>query len=166
MSNMGLGVSLHGLGIQHGVSKVGDRYVMEKMKSENAVLGGENSGHIIFSDHHTTGDGMLAGLKLIEAVVSSKKPLSELIKIMDIFPQELINVEVKEKPELETVPPVMEAINKAEQSLGEKGRVLVRYSGTQPICRVMVEGPTEEETKSLCKMIAAVVKKHLGQTTL
>jgi len=162
MSNMGLGVSLKELGITHGMSNVGDRYVMEKMKTEGAVLGGENSGHIIFLDHHTTGDGMLAGLKLLEAVCFSKKPLSEFINIMDIFPQKMINVEVKSKPELESVPLIMEAIQTAEHSLGEKGRVLVRYSGTQPICRVMVEGPTEEETKNHCKMIAEAVEKHLG----
>lgn len=162
MSNMGLGVSLKASGIHHAVSQVGDRYVMEKMKSEGAVLGGENSGHIIFLNHHTTGDGMLAALKLLEAIVMSQKPLSELVKVMDIFPQELINVEVKTKPEIETVPPVKEAINRAEKSLGETGRVLVRYSGTQSICRVMVEGPTEGETKNLCKMIAEAVGKHLG----
>ena len=159
---MGLGVSLKGLGIEHRVSNVGDRYVMEKMKSENAVLGGENSGHIIFLDDHTTGDGMLAALKLLEAVCVSKKPLSELIAIMDIFPQDMINVEVKSKPDLETVNPIVAVIQTVEQSLGEKGRVLVRYSGTQPICRVMVEGPTEEETKSFCKVIAEAVEKHLG----
>jgi len=162
MSNMGLGAVLKKLDIHHTASKVGDRYVMEMMKSEGAALGGEDSGHMIFLDHHTTGDGILAALKLLGAVVVDQKPLSRLLKIMDIFPQELINVEVKSKPEIDTVSAIMDAINTAESALEKKGRVLVRYSGTQPICRVMVEGPSEDETKKYCEMIADAVRKNLA----
>ena len=162
MSNLGLAAALTEAGIQHSASEVGDRYVMEKMKSDGAVLGGENSGHIIFLNHHTTGDGLLAALKLLEAIIVSGHPLSELVKVMTMFPQQLINVDVQTKPDINTVPAVGEAIKEAQDVLGEKGRVLVRYSGTQSICRVMVEGPTEEVTNRLCKMIAGAVHQHLG----
>lgn len=162
MSNIGLGIALKKMGIEHHVSDVGDRYVMEKMVALDAVVGGEASGHLLFLDHHTTGDGILAGLKLLEVMIQRSKPLSELVKIMDIFPQELINVDVKKKPDLETVPEVTQVIKSVEKELGDKGRVLVRYSGTQPVCRVMVEGPSVSETREHCSRIAGVIKKILG----
>lgn len=163
MSNMGFGAALKRMGIKHIKAQVGDRYVMQEMVKNNAVLGGEDSGHMIFLNHHTTGDGMLAALKLMAAMHASGKPLSELASIMTVFPQCLINVDVKSKPPIETVENVKRAIAKVEQRLDDQGRVLVRYSGTQPQCRVMVEGPTEGETKALCQEIASVVERELGK---
>ncbi|MEA3437094.1 MAG: phosphoglucosamine mutase, partial [Thermodesulfobacteriota bacterium] len=124
--------------------------------------GGEDSGHMIFLDHQTTGDGILSALKLIESMEFESKPLSELKKIMTVFPQALINVTVKSKPEISSLPDVQEAIKSVEKNLGEKGRVLIRYSGTQPVCRVMVEGPTEEETQRYCEQISYIVKNEIG----
>jgi len=161
MSNMGLGVALGRMGIAHRVSQVGDRYVVEQMVASGAVLGGEDSGHMIFFDHHPTGDGMLTGLKLIEAMLSEKKPLSELSAIMTAYPQVLVNVAVNAKPDLETVPPIMDAIRAVESKLGDKGRVLVRYSGTQPLCRVMVEGPDESEARGCCQQIVDIIKNNI-----
>jgi len=162
MSNIGLGLSLKRVGIEHRKSDVGDRFVMEKMMEYDAVLGGEDSGHLIFMDHHTTGDGILAALKLIEVMIQKSQPLSQLVKIMDCFPQELINVVVNQKPDLTTIPEIVGIIRSVETELGDRGRVLVRYSGTQPLCRVMVEGPTVSETQKHCSRIAAVVKDILG----
>jgi len=162
MSNMGLGVALKEMGIKHTVAEVGDRYVMEKMIASGAVQGGEDSGHMIFLAHHTTGDGILSALRVIEAMKEESKPLSELCKIMTIFPQVLMNVEVMHKPDLKTVPDIKDAIKSVEKSLGAKGRVLVRYSGTEPICRIMVEGPTIDETRRYCQHLADIVKDKLG----
>jgi phosphoglucosamine mutase len=162
MSNMGFGAALKKMGIAHVKARVGDRYVMQEMVKAGAVFGGEDSGHMIFLNHHTTGDGMLAALKLMQAMRSSGKPLSELAAVMTVFPQCLINVDVTSKPEIETIDAVMLAIRKVENQLGDSGRVLVRYSGTQPQCRVMVEGPTQQETQSFCRQIASAVAKALG----
>ncbi len=162
MSNLGLGVALREMGIAHVKSDVGDRYVLEKMLSCGAVLGGENSGHMIFLDHHTTGDGILAALQLLEVIQSESKPLSELARIMHVYPQILINVDVKTKAEIDCIPAIREVIRGVENNLGQEGRVLVRYSGTQPICRVMVEGRDKDETKKYCGRIAAVVKEKLN----
>jgi len=163
MSNMGLGKALKEMGIKHMTTKVGDRYVMEKMISSGAVLGGEDSGHMIFLDYHTTGDGILTALRLIEAMKEESKPLSELCKIMKVFPQVLMNVDVKRKPDLENVPAIKDAIESVEKRLGEKGRVVVRYSGTQSICRIMVEGPTIHETGKYCQQLADIVNDSLGK---
>jgi len=162
MSNMGLMVALKDLGIKHVMADVGDRYVLEKMIASGAVLGGEDSGHMIFLDYHTTGDGILTGLRLLEIMREEAKPLSELCKVMTVFPQVLINVNVKTKPDIETVAGINDAIRSAEAQLGEKGRVLVRYSGTEPLCRIMVEGPSQEETHQYCRRIADVVREKLG----
>ena len=162
MSNMGLGVAFKKMGIRHEKSKVGDRYVMEKMNACGAVIGGENSGHMIFADHHTTGDGSLTGLKLIEAMQAENKPLSELSRMMSSYPQVLINVEVHSKPEIESVPEIVDAIKSVESELGDRGRVLVRYSGTQPICRIMVEGPSEGDTRRYCNQISDIIYKKIG----
>ncbi len=163
MSNMGFHQAMKKLGISLFTTPVGDRYVMQELVARDAVLGGEDSGHIIFRDKHTTGDGILAALRLMDAMKSSSQPpLSELSKIMTQFPQELINVDVHSKPDLKSVPEIRDAIQKVEAALGEQGRVLVRYSGTQPQCRVMVEGPTKERTRTLCAQVAEAVKKVLG----
>ena len=124
MSNLGLRVALKKMGIKHVMTKVGDRYVSEEMRSSGAVIGGEDSGHMIFSDHHSTGDGMLTALKLIEAMQTESKPLSELKSIMAFYPQVLINVEASHKPEIQSIPEVAEAMKEIENKLGEQGRVL------------------------------------------
>jgi phosphoglucosamine mutase len=162
MSNMGLGLALKAAGIDHRQTAVGDRHVMEEMRASGAVVGGEDSGHMIFMDRHTTGDGIMAGLRLIDTMRASNKPLSELGKLMRVLPQCLINVDVTSKPQLSTLDQVQAAITMAEASLNEKGRVLVRYSGTQPQCRVMVEGPTKSVTRNHCEAIAAAVKLAIG----
>lgn len=163
MSNMGLGIALKRFGISYEVSDVGDRFVMQKMKSCGAVLGGEESGHTIFSDDHTTGDGILTALKLLAAMQSSGKPLSLLGELMTRYPQVLINVEVSGRPPLENCSDIQNAIAQVEQELCKEGRVLVRYSGTQPQCRVMVEGPTHERTQACCRRIAAAVERSIGR---
>jgi phosphoglucosamine mutase len=162
MSNLGLTVACRKNGIKHHTTNVGDRHVLEKMLRVDAVLGGEDSGHMIFLDHHTTGDGVLAAIQLISTMIREQKSLSELSKLMDVYPQVLINVEVTRKPDITTVPQVAEAIKKAEVQLGDQGRVLVRYSGTQNMCRVMVEGPTHRMTEACCKHIAEIVAVTLG----
>jgi len=157
MSNMGFGIALEDMDIKNIKAKVGDRYVLESMIHSGAVLGGEDSGHMILLDHQTTGDGILTALKLLEALKNESKPLSELSKIMDVFPQVLINVEVKNKPDILSIPKITETIKAVEKNLAEKGRVLVRYSGTQPLCRVMVEGPTLKITGKYCQEIADII---------
>jgi phosphoglucosamine mutase len=163
MSNLGLRLGLTEMGIEHIVSEVGDRRVVEKMISSGSVLGGEDSGHMIFLDHHTTGDGILTALRLLEIIKAESKPLSELRKIMTVFPQILINVEVSHKPVIETVPEIKDAITSVERRLDNEGRVLVRYSGTEPICRVMVEGPSTDKTRIYCQELADVIKKNIGK---
>jgi phosphoglucosamine mutase len=162
MSNLGLRLACKKYGFKHHASKVGDRYVLEDMLRLGAVIGGEDSGHMIFLDHHTTGDGILAAMQLVAAMAQSGKPLSELARQMEIFPQKLITVAVKSKPEITKLDKVMAAIAQTEAALGEKGRVLVRYSGTENLCRVMVEGPSEAVTEKYCKNIADIVKSEIG----
>jgi len=162
MSNLGLRVACRKYGFRHHAAKVGDRYVLEDMMKLGSVIGGEDSGHIIFLDHHTTGDGILTALQLLAAMIRTGKPLSELAKTMDTYPQKLINVDVKSKPDIKTVPQIVAAIDRIEKELREDGRVLVRYSGTQDMCRVMVEGPSEAVTEKYCREIADIVKKVLG----
>jgi phosphoglucosamine mutase len=162
MSNLGLRMACKKYGFKHHASKVGDRYVLEDMLGMGAIIGGEEAGHMIFLDHHTTGDGIIAAMQLIAAMVREGKPLSEMASMMDIFPQKLINVDVKRKPDIATVPRLMEAIRQAERELGDEGRVLVRYSGTQNMCRVMVEGPSAAVTEKYCGQIADVVLSELG----
>jgi phosphoglucosamine mutase len=162
MSNMGVRIALKDMGINYDIANVGDRHVVEKMISTGAILGGEDSGHTIFLDQHTTGDGMLTALNLIEAMAEASSPLSELSKIMTVLPQVLMNVEVQSRSKIKDIPEIMEIIQSVETQLGEKGRVLVRYSGTQPLCRIMVEGPTKEECEKFCRQIAKVVKDQIG----
>jgi len=162
MSNVGLTVALQRLNIDSYITKVGDRYVLEEMLARGASIGGEDSGHLIFLQHHTTGDGMVTALQVAAAMKKEGKPLSELARIMKVFPQVLINVAVASRPEIETIPEIVAAIREVEVKLGDQGRVLVRYSGTQNLCRVMVEGPSQEETDAYCKRIAEVVKRKLN----
>ena len=162
MSNIGLGLALEEMAVDSVLTKVGDRYVLEEMQARGASLGGEDSGHMIFLEHHTTGDGIVTALQVIAAMKKEGKPLSALGRIMKVFPQLLLNVEVKSRPAIETVPEIVNAITAAERKLGQRGRVLVRYSGTQNLCRIMVEGPTPEETEDHCRRIADIVKAKLA----
>jgi phosphoglucosamine mutase len=163
MSNLGLKLACKKHGIKHHASKVGDRYVLEDMVRLGAIMGGEDAGHMIFLEHHTTGDGIVTAIQLIAAMVEMGKPLSELSKIMEIYPQKLINVDVKSKPDISSLPKIMEVIKQVESELGDNGRVLVRYSGTQNMCRVMIEGPTQEVTEKYCQQIADVIKDTIGK---
>jgi phosphoglucosamine mutase len=144
------------------MTKVGDRYVLEEMQARGASIGGEDSGHLIFLQHQSTGDGIVTALQLAAAMKKEGKPLSELAKIMKVFPQVLINVTVKSRPDIDTVPEITAVIREVEAKLGDEGRVLVRYSGTQNMCRVMVEGPSQEKTSAYCRRIANVVDKTLN----
>jgi len=162
MSNLGLSIAFKEMGIKNVATKVGDRYVLEEMIKNNCILGGEDSGHVIFREHHTTGDGILTALQLLSVMKKENKSLSELSKVMKTFPQVLINVKVRRKAPLEEVPELKSVIADVEEELAGNGRVLVRYSGTQPVCRVMLEGPDEKETKRLASKIAKVVEDKLG----
>jgi phosphoglucosamine mutase len=162
MSNFGLKIACQRIGIKNHRSKVGDRYVLEDMEKLGANLGGEESGHMIFLDHHGTGDGVLSAVQLIAVMQRTGRPLSDLAKVMDVFPQALINVDVGRKKPLEELPAVTAVIKDVEAALGDSGRVLVRYSGTQNMCRVMVEGPTLEQTQAYCQQIADALKLALA----
>lgn len=162
MSNLGLRVACKKYGFQNHTSNVGDRYVLADMLRLGAIIGGEDAGHMIFLEHHKTGDGIIAAMQLVAAMLKEGKPLSELARLMDVFPQKLINIDVKRKPDISGIPAIMEAIAQVERALGEEGRVLVRYSGTQHMCRVMVEGPSHDLTEKYCRQIADVVRKELS----
>jgi phosphoglucosamine mutase len=162
MSNFGFLRALGELGIGHGASKVGDRYVLEMMVEMGAVMGGEPSGHIIFLNHHTTGDGIISALQLLAAMRYSGRPLSVLSEVMTMAPQKNVNVEVCRKPPLAEISGLQDAIASAEAELAGRGRVLIRYSGTQSMCRVMVEGPTEEITERIANKLAEVVRNSIG----
>lgn len=155
MSNFGLYKAFDKIGIKYEKTAVGDKYVNENMVANGYVLGGESSGHIIFSKNATTGDGILTSLKIMEAVIESKSTLSTLASEVTMYPQLLKNVKVKSKPEAKNDPKVQEKIKEVEKILGDEGRVLVRESGTEPVIRVMVEASTDE----LCnKCVEAIVK--------
>ncbi|MCF8095970.1 MAG: phosphoglucosamine mutase [Desulfobacteraceae bacterium] len=163
MSNLGLINALKEMDISHIATDVGDRYVLEQMRKNRAVMGGEDSGHMIFLDHHTSGDGIMTALRLIEAMQLADEPLSSLRRIMTVYPQVLKNVRVRTKTDIYKFPEIAQTIERVEKHLGEQGRVLVRYSGTQPLCRIMVEGPDPEETRRLCQEIVDVVADKLGE---
>jgi phosphoglucosamine mutase len=162
MSNMGLDEAMREHGINVVKAPVGDRYVIEEMRREGYVLGGEQSGHIIFKEYSTTGDGIITALQLLKIMKTENKKLSELSKIMRTYPQILINVDVREKRDLNTIPTVSEKIKEMKKTLGSSGRILVRYSGTQNICRVMVEGKNEKDVSRIAREIANVIKEELG----
>ncbi|MBW1650616.1 MAG: phosphoglucosamine mutase [Deltaproteobacteria bacterium] len=161
MSNAGLSAAFKKMNITHYKSGVGDKYVMEKMIKTDSILGGEYSGHIIFGDNHTTGDGLLAALKLLKIIDQTQKPLSALAKIVTIMPQKVINVDIESKPDINKIPAVANAIKDAQEKLKDTGRVLVRYSGTQPKCRVMVEAEDTNRAETICKKIAEIIKKNI-----
>ncbi|MDX6151474.1 phosphoglucosamine mutase [Marinococcus sp. PL1-022] len=162
MSNIGLHKSLQEIDVETVQTKVGDRHVMEEMRANGYSLGGEQSGHLIFLDLTTTGDGMLSALQLVDMVKKSGKKLSELAAEMPRFPQKLVNVRVTDKYEVENNPKVKEVIDRIEAETGNKGRILVRPSGTEPLVRVMAEAETEELCNNYVKEIADVVQAEMG----
>ncbi|MDP6525154.1 MAG: phosphoglucosamine mutase [Kiritimatiellia bacterium] len=162
MSNLGMRLALDELGIIYEDADVGDKNVLELMQKRGASIGGEQSGHVIFLDHHTTGDGIITALQLLAVMQRTGEKLSTLAEIFKQAPQILINVEVSSKPALEDLPELQEAIAGAETGMAGKGRVLIRYSGTQNLCRVMVEGPTEEQTHETAESLAAKVRELIG----
>jgi len=162
MSNMGLEVALEREGIRMLRAPVGDKYVLEEMRKAGANLGGEQSGHVIFLDQATTGDGLLTALMVLSAVARSGKPLHKLVGDLKVFPQTIKNVRVREKKPLEQVSDVAQAISAAEKALAGGGRVVVRYSGTEALCRVMVEAESEALMRQHADAIAAAVARVLG----
>jgi phosphoglucosamine mutase len=162
MSNIGLEVTLREQGIKMVRAPVGDRYVVDTMRKEGYRLGGEQSGHIIFLEHSTTGDGIIAALKVLEAMRRTGKKLSELKSQIKLFPQVREDVKVSRKEPFEKVPEVAKAIQDGEKTVREKGRVFVRYSGTEPKCRVMVEGEDLHLIQGIAKNIASTIQRHLG----
>jgi phosphoglucosamine mutase len=163
MSNMGLEIALKKSGIRMLRANVGDKYVLEEMLKTGATLGGEQSGHIIFRDgDSTTGDGLLTALRLMDILVRAGKPLAELIGDLKVFPQKIQNVRVREKVPFAQVPAVQAAISSAEKELDGKGRVVVRYSGTEALARVMVEAESEAKMEGLAAAIAEEIQRALG----
>jgi phosphoglucosamine mutase len=162
MSNIGLELALKPLGIELVRTAVGDKHVMEEMLKRGLSLGGEQSGHIIFSDYLFTGDGLCTALNVLRTVVLTGRTLADLAADLTSYPQVLLNVRVREKVELDTVPAVANAIARVEARVAGQGRLLVRYSGTEPLLRVMLEGQQQDEIRGWAQEIADVVKEHLG----
>ncbi|MGH7412285.1 MAG: phosphoglucosamine mutase [Candidatus Methylomirabilis sp.] len=162
MSNIGLEVAMREAGIKVVRTPVGDRYVLEEMLAKRYALGGEQSGHIIFLEHNTTGDGIVTALQVLATMRRQAKPLSELSACMTSYPQVLVNVQVRRRSALEELSRVQETIRAAEARLGKTGRVLVRLSGTEPVARVMVEGQDHRTIERLAQEIALVIEKELG----
>jgi phosphoglucosamine mutase len=162
MSNMGLEVSMRQKGIRLIRTQVGDRYVVEEMVKRGCNFGGEQSGHLIFLDHNSTGDGILSALQLLAIMQKEEKSLSDLSDIMDQYPQKLVNVRIKERRRLEEFPAVIQQMKKVEKKLGEKGRLLVRFSGTEPLIRIMVEGENEKEIYTLAEETAGVIEREFN----
>jgi phosphoglucosamine mutase len=162
MSNIGLTRALDAMGITHIRTGVGDRRVLAQMQETGAVMGGEDSGHMIFLDDHTTGDGLLSALRLITVMAETGRPLSDLASVMQVFPQVLKNVKVDaSRPDFMQIPGISEVIEAVSSRLGDNGRVLVRYSGTQPLLRVMVEGPDKALTLAGCDRICQAIQAHI-----
>ena len=162
MSNMGLEAALRRDGITMLRAPVGDKYVLERMQKEEASLGGEQSGHILFPHLATTGDGLLTALVVLDVVRRSGRPLHELIADLKVYPQVILNVRVREKKALEEIPSVAQRIRAAEAELAENGRVVVRYSGTEALARVMIEAESEEAMRRHAEAIAAAIQKEIG----
>jgi phosphoglucosamine mutase len=162
MSNMGLEKAIQKGGGKIVRTQVGDRYVVEEMLRGDYNLGGEQSGHTIFLDFNTTCDGVLTALQVLAIMVRKGRSLDELAKAMEPLPQVLYNVKVKAKKDLSEIPEVQRRIQAIERSLGQSGRLLIRYSGTEPLLRIMVEGENEETLHQMGQELVALVKKHLG----
>ena len=165
MSNFGLYKALDKVGIEYEKTKVGDKYVYENMVTNGHRIGGEESGHIIFTKYATTGDGLLTSLKLMEVMLAKEKPMSELAAPLVYYPQVLKNVRVKSKPDAQNDPDVQAAVKKVADDLGDTGRILVRESGTEPVIRVMVEAPSEEICEKYVDGVIDVIKQkgHIAE---
>lgn len=159
MSNLGLEKAIESMGLNFHRADVGDRYVMEQMRNTGGILGGESSGHIIIRDRIATGDGTIAALQVLNAVITSGKSLHDLKQVMFKYPQTMINVRIKDKIDLAKSDEIQAAVKAAEVAMGESGRVLLRASGTEPLIRVMIEAEEESETKKHAQTIADVVEK-------
>ena len=159
MSNFGLYKAFDEIGIEYAKTAVGDKYVHEYMTANGNRLGGEQSGHIIFSKYATTGDGILTSLKIAEVMLAKKAKLSYLAAPVKEYPQVLINVRVTDKAAAQADTDVQNAVKSVERTLGDKGRILVRESGTEPLVRVMVEAETQEECKRLAQSVAEVIRQ-------
>ena len=162
MSNLGLEKALERGGIRMTRTPVGDKYVLEEMVRLGAALGGEQSGHVIFREYSTTGDGLLTALRVFEIARQAGVGLDELTADLEVYPQKLVNVRVREKKELTELPSVAREIRRAEEAFGSAGRVLVRFSGTEPLARVMVEGPDLERVESFSARIAEAIQREMG----
>jgi phosphoglucosamine mutase len=162
MSNIGLELALRDLGIELVRCQVGDKYVMEEMLRRDLSLGGEQSGHIIFSDYLFTGDGLVTALNVLRVMLATGRGLADLAADLTTYPQVLVNVRVKQKAELRDVPPVAAVMARVEERLEGHGRLLVRYSGTEPLLRIMLEGRDEGEIREWADEIADQVRKHLA----
>jgi len=162
MSNLGFEVALRRMGGRLVRTPVGDRYVVENMRQNGYNLGGEQSGHMVFLDHGTTGDGVLSALQVLAVMLREGRPLSELKKIMDHYPQKLVNVPVGGKKLMNAVPEIAKLQHDLEQRLGEEGRMVIRPSGTEPVIRVMVEGANREIIEEVAYAMASCIEKHMG----
>lgn len=163
LSNLGLELALKRAGIQLLRTDVGDRYVVEAMQREKLNLGGEPSGHIVFLDHNTTGDGMLTALQVLAMLRRHERPLSELADVIDPVPQVMRSVQVREKPPLEELSGVQAALERIDRDLKGRGRIHVRYSGTEPVARVMVEGEDRRRIGELAEEVCAQIRKAIGE---
>lgn len=161
MANLGLERALEKFGMKLARTTVGDRYVLEEMQRIGTNLGGEQSGHILFLDDATTGDGMLTAVKMA-SLVSIAGPLDELVADLKVFPQRIVNVRVTSKPPLESLPEVSRLLREAESALGESGRIVLRYSGTEPLARVMVEAEREEDVRRWTDALADALRSAIG----
>jgi phosphoglucosamine mutase len=162
MSNIGLEIAMRECGIDLLRTAVGDKYVMEEMVRRDLSIGGEQSGHIIFSEHLFTGDGIVTALSVLRVMAETGRELADLAGELVTYPQVLVNVRVRQKKDLRSVPAIAESMDRIERQLDGAGRLLVRYSGTEPLLRVMIEGKDQREIQAWATEIAATVKEHLG----
>ncbi|MGG5315977.1 phosphoglucosamine mutase [Enterococcus sp. AZ072] len=162
MSNLGFHKAVEDMGLKDVITQVGDRYVVEEMRKNDYNLGGEQSGHVLFLDYNTTGDGMLTGIQLLNIMKQTGKKLSELAGEVTIYPQKLVNIRVSNKYGAMDVPAIKAVIDEAEAEMGGEGRILVRPSGTEPLLRIMAEAPTHEKVEYYVEKIATVVRQEIG----
>ena len=163
MSNMGLDIALRQAGGRVVKTDVGDRYVVEEMRRSGYSFGGEQSGHMIFLEHNSTGDGIITALQILAVLQKSGKSLSGLASVMQSLPQVLVNVRVRERRAIDQLPDVQGLIEDVERRLGDSGRILIRYSGTEPLMRIMLEGQNQNEITGMANQIAALVKSSIGE---
>jgi phosphoglucosamine mutase len=162
MSNLGFHRAVEEIGLKDVITQVGDRYVVEEMRKNDYNFGGEQSGHMVFLDFNTTGDGMLSGIQLLSIMKQTGKKLSELADEVTIYPQKLVNIRVSNKNGAMDVPAIKAVIDEAEAEMNGEGRILVRPSGTEPLLRVMAEAPTDEKVNYYVDKIADIVRSEIG----